>query len=194
MKRLVKIVALVLILTMCLMPMAYAAVGDVIEGNKATVELKDADTTVIFDEQNAEKMNVTIESEKLTPGKQYLILVVAGDGSAINQDTILYIDQAPANGTTKGVLSFDVYPSSIKDSVILITGVADGKLKLAVIDAMYILGDADGNGEITVSDIIVIANIILERMEKNDASDADENGEVTVSDIIVVANLILGRA
>lgn len=194
MKRLLKNIVLILVLTMCMTTVAFAAVGDKVEGSKADIILEDADTTIIFDTVNAEKMLVSVASNKLVPGNQYLVLVIAGDGSKIDEDTILYIDQAAAGGTDKGTLDFEVYPSAIKDSVILITGVADGQLKLAVIDAKYILGDANMDGKVNAADIVRIAKMMMNKADKNDPADANEDGSVNAADIVRVAKIMMGKA
>lgn len=54
-----------------------------------------------------------------------------------------------------------------------------------------ITGDADGNGELTVTDVVVIMNAILAN-EYAKKGDVDGNGELTVNDVVAVVNLILG--
>ena len=196
MNKLLKTLALVLVLTMCMSVVASAAttatgVNGVASNDKADVTISADGTTVTFAAADSENMQVDIASSALIEGSQYLILVVSGDGSVISKDTILYIDQDAAGAG--GTLSFNVYPSSIKDSVILITGVADGQLKLAVIDARYILGDANGDTFVDVRDIMRIANIILGTAEPTPAADANEDTYYDVRDIMRVANIILGK-
>lgn len=54
-----------------------------------------------------------------------------------------------------------------------------------------VTGDADGNGEVTVTDVVTIINAILsdEYIKKGDA---DGNGEITINDVVAVVNIILG--
>ena len=63
----------------------------------------------------------------VTSGNQYALLVVKAtkDGAAepINDDTLMYIDQKGAEGTT---ISFDFIPKSTPDCVVLLGGVFDG--------------------------------------------------------------------
>ncbi|MBR6589725.1 MAG: dockerin type I repeat-containing protein [Bacteroidaceae bacterium] len=55
----------------------------------------------------------------------------------------------------------------------------------------FIVGDADGNGEVSVNDVVVIINTILSSGYDRKA-DVDGNGEVSVNDAVTVVNMILG--
>lgn len=55
----------------------------------------------------------------------------------------------------------------------------------------YAPGDADGDGEMTVNDVVAIVNAILSAAYSNRV-DADEDGELTINDAVKVVNQILG--
>lgn len=52
-------------------------------------------------------------------------------------------------------------------------------------------GDTDGDGEMTVNDVVVIINALL-AAEYSNRADADADGELTINDAVKVVNLILG--
>ena len=58
-----------------------------------------------------------------------------------------------------------------------------------------IVGDLNGDGTVSVSDIQVLVNLILSdaAAEDNPAADVNSDGTVSVSDIQVVVNRILGN-
>lgn len=60
-----------------------------------------------------------------------------------------------------------------------------------------ILGDANGDGEITVTDIVATANHILGSTPtafNKSSADSNADGDITVTDIVVDAQIILGSA
>lgn len=60
----------------------------------------------------------------------------------------------------------------------------------------YIVGDADGNGMVNVSDVTATINHILGHTPDTfsvQAADADDNGIVNVSDVTAIINIILGK-
>ena len=60
-------------------------------------------------------------------------------------------------------------------------------------DPQHKKGDANGDGTVNGTDIVVIANMVLGRKEKSAAGDANGDGNVNGTDIVVVANIVLGR-
>ena len=58
----------------------------------------------------------------------------------------------------------------------------------------YTLGDANGDNKVNGTDIVVIANMVLGRKDKNAAADSNQDGKVNGTDIVVVANIVLGRS
>ncbi|MBQ3130329.1 MAG: leucine-rich repeat protein [Bacteroidaceae bacterium] len=60
----------------------------------------------------------------------------------------------------------------------------------------FILGDANGDGSITVSDIVSVINYIMYRTEGNfnkEAADVNYDGGINVSDVVKIVNLIMNK-
>lgn len=84
---------------------------------------------------------------------------------------------------------------------IVMTHADETKQKLAPVSftfnvSTYIKGDADGDLEIDVADVVSIVNYILERPSENfdaKAADVDEDGEIDVADAVKVVNMILAQ-
>lgn len=198
MKRRVRQLALLLAAVMLLSVTALAA--DTVEGEKATITDIYSGATATFDTSNPDIINVTFTSSSLVNGNQYLILMIKGSESAytITEDSILYIDQTAATGNGDGTatIEFDVYPSSIQDSVILITGVNDGPLVAAIVNAKYILGDVNGDGRIGIGDALMILQHIVEITALDDnqllAADVNNTGSVTIGDALLILQHIVG--
>lgn len=97
------------LLTVALTCSALAADGD-FTTNK--------DGTVTYNEGTGK---YTASYDGVMDGNQYALLVVKGDENShpINEDTIMYIDQAQANGTS---VSFEFIPKSTPDCVVLLGG------------------------------------------------------------------------
>ena len=194
MKRRVRQLALLLAAVMLLSVTALAAD----DNDKATITDELTGATATFDTSNSDIINVTFTSSSLVNGNQYLILMIKGtsDGSnfpTITEDSILYIDQTEAANQT---ISFDVYPSSIQDSVILITGVDGGPLVAAIVNAKYILGDVNGDGEVNASDVVRLAQYFVgnNSISGAEAADTTGDGELNSADLIRLARFLVGTA
>lgn len=209
MKKTLRLTALVLALVMLLGVTAFA-----VENEKMTITGIDG-TTVTFDPTVDEKINVTYESTSIKEGQFYLVMVVAkgeGDTYIPTKDTILYINQTTgvdtgktdANGEKIGKIVFGgetaLYPTTIKDSAILIYGSnIDGEassLIAAIIEGKYILGDVDEDGEITTSDAAAILRAIANNEEfvgsEETAADTDGDSSVTTSDAAKILRFVAG--
>ena len=55
-------------------------------------------------------------------------------------------------------------------------------------------GDVNGDGEVNGTDLVVLANIILEVSEDRPAADVNGDGEVNGTDFVVLVNIILQRS
>lgn len=58
----------------------------------------------------------------------------------------------------------------------------------------YLMGDANGDGEVTVTDIVVTANYILGRDVETfipEAADVNGDGDITVTDVVLIARMVL---
>lgn len=209
MKRRISCVLLALVFTLLLGGNALAA-ETTVKGDQADIVVKNELTGVsavfAFDTDPNKKgcIHVTItdtteQHTVLKDNTQYLILMVDRDSKdsedyTINENTIKYIDQ---KAPTSGVLTFDVFPSSITNSVILICGTEAGNpVKLAIVNAKYILGDVDGSGGIAVNDAVQIlkkcANIIMIEGNAALAADIDGNGRVEVNDAVQILKICAG--
>lgn len=85
-------------------------------------------------------------------------------------------------------------------SNIIFTEVGGNQLKLPDTTSKIIIknlkkGDANGDGEINVGDIVEIVKDILHKTTSRfvrEAADVNEDGDVNVTDIVLVANIIMG--
>ena len=147
MKHRVRKLALLLVLALLLSTLALAA-------DKATVTPANGAVLEFID---SSQNNLTLTQTGVTDGGMYLVLVLAGeekDGVPLvpTENNILYINQTTADET--GTVTFDnVYPSSIKDSTVYLSGTGlDGLTKMGFIDLLVKLGDLDGDGSISAFD------------------------------------------
>ena len=149
----------VLLALVLLLSVPAVAADNVVDGEKATAKLEMAGTTAEFKE-NGDMVTVTVTSNALKAGNQYVILMVKsadGENYTITADSILYIDQDAATASgSDGTVTFDVYPSAMTDGIILIAGAEDGLLKVAIIEGKYILGDVNADGNINADDALLI--------------------------------------
>lgn len=106
---------------------------------------------------NAVRMGV--EATGLEKGKQYLLLVLSGEG-APTEDNIAYIDQAAAG--EDGKVSFNAYPSALTAGtyrVYIVGGsraFSAGPAATFQVDQKYTLGDVDNNGKIDSADALLV--------------------------------------
>lgn len=176
MKHRVRKLALLLVLALLLSTLALAA-------DKATVTpVNGAVLEFIDSSQN----NLTLTQTGVTDGGMYLVLVLAGeekDGVPLvpTENNILYINQTTANGDS---VAFDnVYPSSIKDSTVYLSGTGlDGLTKMGFIDLLVKLGDLDGDGSISAFDATRVLQYCanIDGIEINeDAAKVDKSGQIS---------------
>lgn len=193
----VRMTALLLALCMLLSVPAMAA-GPVAENDKAKVTVVEgAGASVAFDESNPEIIEVTVTSNLLTANQQYVVLMIKssdGESYTINEDSILYIDQAAATASgDRGSVKFSVYPSSLADSVILIAGAEDGLLKVAIVDGKYVLGDVNEDGVVSGLDAVAILRQVagLSNDKFNEqAADTNSDGGITGLDAVRILRFI----
>ena len=147
MKHRVRKLALLLVLALLLSTLALAA-------DKATVTPANGAVLEFID---SSQNNLTLTQTGVTDGGMYLVLVLAGeekDGVPLvpTENNILYINQTTADET--GTVTFDnVYPSTIKDSTVYLSGTGlTGLTKMGSIDLLVMLGDVDGSGTVSAYD------------------------------------------
>ena len=93
----------------------------------------------------------------------------------INTETFVFVDSTPGN------------PQAINADI------QDGSISCG---APSLVGDVDCDGEVTIADAQLIAQLVLGRISEldcPDAADVDESGDVTIADAQLIAQLILGR-
>ena len=193
---------LVLVLVLCL-GMTAAAENTEQENARATITDIFTGATVKFSslEDGEGKISVTYtNADAVKEGQFYLVMVVAGDtanGYTPTKDSILYIDQT--TGDANGSISFEVYPSSIQDSAILIYGTdingeADS-LIAAIINGKFILGDVNCDKTINNKDIVLFSQYlasVVEELSAQGMSAADINKDKVVNnkDIVILSQFL----
>lgn len=148
MKHGIRKLALVLVLALLLSTAALAA-------DKATVTPVNNNVTLEFKDESQNNLRLTTQQ---TSNGMYLVLVLAGeegdDGTPLvpTESNILYINQTTADSS--GSVTFDnVYPSTIKDSTVYLSGTGlTGLTKMGSIDLLVMLGDVDGSGTVSAFD------------------------------------------
>lgn len=166
-----------------------------------TIDKRLSDSTVGFVEDNNGKIQVTVTSSSIKPEEQYLVVMVKGleENPVITEGNILYIDQkAAGNADGNGTLSFELYPSSIENSVILISGVVEGKpgpVVLAVLNVEFILGDVNGNGVVDVDDALMVLQYSVNLRNDVDerAADVNHSKSITSADASLILQYCIGR-
>lgn len=208
MNRILRILLLASALTALLCVSAFAV-------DDATIENVTVNETfqacVTMEVQDAEKLLVTYNNAK--DGAQYLILVTntdITDASDITDATVEYIDQAEAAGNSvsftvnqrklSGNKTYSVYLSSgaqIEEP----TAVDITSRKLVgtyTYHASYILGDITGDGLVTVSDITVLIDHLLDReidTENNtiEAGNVNQDETINLDDLVLIIDRVLDR-
>lgn len=191
MKHGIRKLALVLVLALLLSTAALAA-------DKATVTPVNNNVTLAFKDES--QNNLTLTTQKTSDG-MYLVLVLAGeegdDGTPLvpTESNILYINQTTADSS--GSVTFDnVYPSTIKDSTVYLSGTGlTGLTKMGFIDLLVMLGDVDGNQAIQIGDAAMLMRYIAKidtslSEEALAAADIDGNGAVQIGDAALLMRYI----
>lgn len=147
---------------------------------------------------NAVRMGV--EATGLESGKQYLLLVLSGEG-APTEGNIAYIDQAAAG--ENGKVSFKAYPSALTSGtyrVYIVGGsraFSAGPAATFQVDQKYTLGDVDNDGNRNAVDALFILQYAVHRMSLTDvqllAADVDKNGLVNAVDALNVLQYAVNR-
>ena len=208
MKRTIRLLALILTLTLALSAAAMAKELDYTptnaQKNVHAASLKGTDCELSFD---GDKLNVTYTDSKLKAGDMVIVfLLETKDKQAITDDTvelsimptaenIKYIDQGTAAATAtagNGSVSFSVYPQNHTNAVVRIIS-ANVNAYVAAVKLDYILGDANGNGTVEISDAVRVLRYIVnsEHPEEDgtfveQAADMNGNGTVEVGDVVAI--------
>ena len=115
-------------------------------------------------------------------------LIMGNEGALLN--ALLQVNENMEAGLYKGMIDNIVFTK--KDGT-------QEKLNNAAfsIDVIeYITGDANGDGEVNVTDIVEMVNAIMEQPSERfiaEAADVNGDGEVNVSDIVLVVSMIMNE-
>lgn len=148
---------------------------------------------------NAVRMGV--EATGLEKGKQYLLLVLSGEG-APTEGNIAYIDQAAAGAD--GKVSFNAYPSALTSGTTYRVYIVGGSRAFSAgpaatfqVDQKYTLGDVNNDGQILVNDAQLTLNYIVKKTTLSEsqllAADVTHDGKVLVNDAQKILNYIVGK-
>ena len=169
--------------------------GTAIESIEATAE----DQTVTFYE-GAEKFDITYSAT--TEGNYYLVLILSADG-APTEETIVYIDQVTAGGTS---VTFATYPSALAagDYFVYISGNDGmGYKKVATFTygeaSTYTLGDVNDDGEINTLDALRVLRVFTGAIDPASltegqrlAADVNHDGEINTLDALRILRFFTG--
>ena len=155
---------------------------DATQAANYTVKLLDAGgnevTPVDGKYEGVEKFQLNYEN---ATGEQLVMLLL---GSAVpTENNIYYIDQKSGSG------SFTIYPKQMMSGTyhLMVANTSCNKAAEIVYEADYILGDANGDGKVTVADATTVLRhaakieyITAENLLK--AADVNKDGDVTIGD------------
>ena len=140
---------------------------------------------------NAVRMGV--EATGLEKGKQYLLLVLSGEG-APTEGNIAYINQAAAGAD--GSISFNAYPSALTSGtyrVYIVGGsraFSAGPAATFQVDQKYTLGDANHDNAIDTTDALIVLRhaVKLNLLTGNEllAADVNKDGSVDTTDALMI--------
>ena len=210
MKRTIRLLALILTLTLALSAAAMATKLTYTEanaqGNVHAASLVDG-CKLKFD---GDKLKVTYTNSALKEGDMVIVFLLETkdeDGKitevkteeaakkliAPTTENIKYIDQSVAKATaSNGSVSFSVYPQNHTNAVVRIIS-ANVNAYVAAVKLDYILGDANGNGTVEISDAVRVLRYIVnsEHPEEDGtfvehAADMNGNGTVEVGDVVAI--------
>ena len=155
---------------------------------------QDGDATGYY--ANAVRMGV--EATGLEKGKQYLLLVLSGEG-APTEDNIAYIDQAAAGAD--GSISFNAYPSALTTGtyrVYIVGGsraFSAGPAATFQVDQKYTLGDVNADDKINIKDVAEVLNHIVKNKTLTgnafSAADVVTDGVINIKDTAKILNYIV---
>lgn len=146
---------------------------------------------------NAVRMGV--EATGLESGKQYLLLVLSGEG-APTEGNIAYIDQAAAGAD--GSISFNAYPSALTSGTTYRVYIVGGSRAFSAgpaatfqVDQKYTLGDVNADDKINIKDVAEVLNHIVKNKTLTgnafSAADVVTDGVINIKDTAKILNYIV---
>lgn len=197
MKKLLRPLAILLILVLMLSMTVVAAEGD------PTVTVTDAKVTAQFNDGKFESLTVTYQG---TAGMTYMcwLLAMDAEGDIIppteqNAETVvLDVKDADADGTGKATFS-NMIPKtdSMVSCAIAISGMNGVELvKVGEIKVPYILGDVNDDGVIDTKDLTRLARHLVGASVVINEKAANTNGDNTIDtkDLTRLARYLVGGA
>ena len=164
------------------------------ENQGAITPTTDGDKTGYY--ANAVRMGV--EATGLQSGKQYLLLVLSGEG-APTEGNIAYLDQAAAG--ENGKVSFNAYPSALTTGTYRVYIVGGGRAFSAgpaatfQVDQKYTLGDVNADDKINIKDVAEVLNHIVKNKTLTgnafSAADVVTDGVINIKDTAKILNYIV---
>lgn len=165
------------------------------ENQGAITPTTDGDKTGYY--ANAVRMGV--EATGLESGKQYLLLVLSGEG-APTEGNIAYIDQAAAGAD--GSIRFNAYPSALTTGtyrVYIVGGsraFSAGPAATFQVDQKYTLGDVNEDGEIDSRDALRTlrgaAGLVTLTPSQTSAADVNFDNEIDSRDALRILRFAAG--
>lgn len=189
MKKRIVSAFLALTLALYLTGTAFAAVTEI---TVTTIQPAGKTVTATL---SADKKYIDLTVTGLTSGGQYMVFMVSGthtdpNAAQITETTLKYIDQAQADGS----VTFKVYPSSMQNSTILISGTDMELTIVATVEVPYRLGDINNDGSRNGKDLTRLAKHIarIEFLTDNFklAADINQDGSVNGKDLTRLAKHI----
>lgn len=202
MKKTWRIVSLVLVLAILLTISVVAAERTATENATVTAITTAGgyEATAYFKENSDEAITVTVTGDAIKAGKEHLILMVKGSQRdyEIKRESILFIDQKAAAGNEEaGTITFDVIPSELCDSVILVVNESNTVIA-AILDGRFVLGDLTGDDIVDVGDAMLLLQYVASKVQLTEtqmqAADVDQDGNVTSNDATLLLRIVAGIA
>ena len=177
-----------------------------ISGTAATLTPQTEDKTAIpvgkdgnTEGYYANAVRMGVKATGLQSGKQYLLLVLSGEG-APTEGNIAYIDQAAAGAD--GSISFNAYPSALTSGTYRVYIVGGGSSfstsKPAAtfqVDQKYTLGDVNADDKINIKDVAEVLNHIVKNKTLTgnafSAADVVTDGVINIKDTAKILNYIV---
>lgn len=176
-----------------------------ISGSGATLTPQTEDETAIpvgkdgnTEGYYANAVRMGVKATGLQSGKQYLLLVLSGEG-APTEGNIAYIDQAAAGAD--GSISFNAYPSALTTGtyrVYIVGGsraFSAGPAATFQVDQKYTLGDVNADDKINIKDVAEVLNHIVKNKTLTgnafSAADVVTDGVINIKDTAKILNYIV---
>ncbi len=143
----------------------------------------EANEISLYSYVSGEEMEFTLEDGSDLP--EWLTIEARDeveDGEATGE-VVLTVTVTPNEGEPREA----VVKVAIPGSSILVTVQQEGETTPAV------KGDINGDGIVDITDVNMVINMVLGKVEKTTAADLDGNGDVDITDVNAVINLMLGK-